>query len=165
MPSNLNRRSDSPVTIQLVLADGDERHPHCYAVQALDEDPAKRLAFRCTYQSMQGSQEQTWLAIRTEKAVYRINTLVDTINNIPTSIVRYTSRRHCYVANGQPWIYASEILESGRSSDTSRLPAGRTVHANGTFRKRNAVRFSHGYCARIWRDGFRKYTMELMPKT
>ncbi len=128
VPQSLDRRSDSPVIIQVVLADGDERHPHCYALRALDEDPAKRLAFRCTYQSVQGSQEQTWLKIKTEKAVYRINTLVDTINNIPTSLVRNTSRRHCYVANDQPWIYTSEVLENGRSSNTS----GRLKDAQST---------------------------------
>ena len=91
----------------------------CTSSQALNEDPAKRLAFRCTYQSMQGSQKQTWLETSTEKAVFRINTLVDTIRNIPRGIVSITSRRHHYPANGQPWRYTTGNIENRCSSDTS----------------------------------------------
>ena len=48
--------SDRTVIIILVLVDGDERQPQCYAHWASDEDSAKRLVFKCTFRSMQETQ-------------------------------------------------------------------------------------------------------------
>lgn len=45
--------------VQLALIDLDDRHPECYAAQAIDTDPAKRLAIRIRYHNRLGMEENS----------------------------------------------------------------------------------------------------------
>jgi hypothetical protein len=81
------------VFVKIEISPPGERHPHCYATQASDIDPAKRLAFRLRYQPSSGPELQRYATDGSLKSVWKANTHVDMLLGKPLEEIACTPRR------------------------------------------------------------------------
>lgn len=78
------RRIGDSVFVQGSLLANDERHPHCFAERALEIDPAKRFALKIQYiNNTSGTREECWLKRQGHQTAQKVNSVVDTRNDIP----------------------------------------------------------------------------------
>lgn len=88
---------DGTIRVKIEVNPPGQRHGKCYATDALDSDPASRLAFRVRYKNSRGEQQEKYAFAQGRKSTYTANTLVDIlVDDRPNEMIAKTSRRYLY---------------------------------------------------------------------
>jgi hypothetical protein len=88
---------DGTVWVKIEVNPPGQRHEKCYAADALDSDPASRLAFCVRYKDSRGERQERYAHAQGRKPLYAANTLVDIlVDDRPNEIIAKTSRRYLY---------------------------------------------------------------------
>ena len=93
IPATLSCDPKYPVQVRLDLTEGDQRHPHPYAVLPRDDDVAKRLGIRIKVHDHMGRDREAWLESEGPWCVHQINSTVDRTLDIPNKVIVNTPRR------------------------------------------------------------------------
>lgn len=109
---------DGTVRVEIEVNPPGQRHGKCYATDALDSDPASRLAFRVRYKDSGGQKQERYSYGKGRKSLYAANTLVDIlVDDTPNEMIDKTSRRYLYFTSESKFPEELEQFVGGYTAD------------------------------------------------
>lgn len=91
---------DGTIWVRIEVSEAGQRHPQCYVSEALESDPASRLAFKLRYQPSSGPEVTRFGHRGGFQAIYAANTLVDIlVDGKSYQEIAKTPRRYIFLGD------------------------------------------------------------------
>ncbi|KAL3475238.1 hypothetical protein BJX99DRAFT_271176 [Aspergillus californicus] len=89
------------VFVKVELSPPGEYHPECYATEALDSDPANRLALRVRFKNTADTEVTYYEKNPNRGPLYRTNAFVDILHGVSQDVIAETERRYLSYPTGR----------------------------------------------------------------